>query len=110
MPRIAIVHVDGSIVRGEQKDSGFIAPEAIGDETFRKALAAAFEDGSVRAIVIRVNSGGGSAVASDFMWHSLVSMGKKYRKPVVFSFGNIAASGGYYIACTGARIYARAGR
>lgn len=109
LPRIAIVHVDGSIVRGEQKDSGFIAPEAIGDETFRKALAAAFEDGSVRAIVIRVNSGGGSAVASDFMWHSLVSMGKKYRKPVVFSFGNIAASGGYYIACTGARIYASGG-
>jgi protease-4 len=60
-------------------------------------------------VVIRINSGGGSAVASDLMWHYLYRLKKKYKKPVVISFGNIAASGGYYIACTGDKIFANRG-
>lgn len=104
-PVIAVVHVSGSIVRGEERRSGLLGPNAIGDRAFREALERAFSSSSVRAVVIRVNSGGGSATASDFMWRALLEMKEKYGKPVVFSFGNIAASGGYYIACTGDKIF-----
>ncbi len=79
--------------QGEGSRSGLFGPNAIGDESFRKMLEQVFGDPSVRAVVIRVNSGGGSATASDFMWHALLEMKKKHDKPVVFSFGNIAASG-----------------
>jgi protease-4 len=58
---------------------------------------------------VRVDSGGGSAAASDYMWNYLLLMKKKHPKPVVFSFGNMAASGGYYIACTGDKIFASRG-
>jgi protease-4 len=103
------VHVSGSIIRGEARRSGWFGPDATGDESYRKTLEQVFGDPAVRAVVIRVNSGGGSATASDFMWHALLEMKKKYDKPVVFSFGNIAASGGYYIACTGDIIFSGAG-
>lgn len=109
VPAIAVVHVSGSIIRGEGSRSGLFGPNAIGDESFRKMLEQVFGDPSVRAVVIRVNSGGGSATASDFMWHALLEMKKKHDKPVVFSFGNIAASGGYYIACTGDKIFSGGG-
>jgi protease-4 len=109
VPAIAVVHVTGSIIRGEERRSGLIGPNATGDESFRKMLEQVFGDTSVRAVVIRVNSGGGSATASDFMWHALLEMKKKYNKPLVFSFGNIAASGGYYIACTGDKIFSGGG-
>ncbi len=109
VPAIAVVHVTGSIIRGEERRSGLLGPNATGDESFRKMLEQVFGDTSVRAVVIRVNSGGGSATASDFMWHALLEMKKKYNKPLVFSFGNIAASGGYYIACTGDKIFSGGG-
>ncbi|TFH37847.1 MAG: signal peptide peptidase SppA, partial [Chrysiogenales bacterium] len=103
VPRIAVVFLDGSIVSGTAFDTGFF--RSIGDGAYRHALERAFEDPFVRALVVRVNSGGGSAVASDSMLHSLVRLKKKHGKPVVFSFGNIAASGGYYAACTGDAIF-----
>lgn len=109
VPVVAVVHVSGSIIRGEERRSGLFGPNATGDGSFKKTLERVFSASSVRAVVVRVNSGGGSATASDFMWHALLEMKKKYNKPVVFSFGNIAASGGYYIACTGDRIYSGAG-
>ena len=92
---------------GDTFETGWF--RSIGNEAYREALEKAFNDPSVRAVVIRINSGGGSAAASDQMWNSLVRLKKKYRKPVVFSFGNIAASGGYYAACTGDRIYSNRG-
>ncbi len=106
-PKIAIVVVEGSIVSGVSFDTGWF--RSIGDATYRKALEGAFKDPATAAVVIRVNSGGGSAAASDRMWNALARLKKKYRKPVVFSFGNIAASGGYYIACTGDRIFSNPG-
>lgn len=107
-PEIAVIHVLGSIVKGGSRGMGFFS-EAIGEEDYRRMLQRAFGDPQVKAIIIRINSGGGSAVASDMMWHSLLVLKKKYPKPVVFSFGNMAASGGYYIACTGDRIFASPG-
>ncbi len=109
VPGIAVIYVPGSIIKGESGAPGIFTSDAIGDETYRKILQQAFEDPSIRALVIRINSGGGSAAASDFMWHYLIALKKKYNKPVVFSFGNVAASGGYYIACTGDRIFASPG-
>jgi len=104
---IAVVHVSGSIERGRSTGS-FFGP-AIGDEDYRGILDEVFKDESVKAVVIRVSSGGGSSAASDFMWNHLVMLKKKHKKPVVFSFGDIAASGGYYIALTGDRIYSGRG-
>ncbi len=106
-PAIAIVYVRGSIVSGHA-GGGAIA-NATGDADYRKMLERVFADSSVRGVVIRVDSGGGSAAASELMWKSLVHLKKRYPKPVVFSFGNTAASGGYYIACTGDRIFAENG-
>ncbi len=108
-PSIAVIHVNGSIIRGKTRDSGELTPDNIGDETYRALLLKVFSDRSIKAVVIRVNSGGGSATASDLMWKYLLIYKKMYPKPVVFSFGNVAASGGYYIASTGDRIFASEG-
>ncbi len=105
IPTIAVIHVAGTIVRGENGRSGILYQESTGDETYHRMLQAAFEESAIKAVVIRIHSGGGSAAASEFMWHYLAELKKKYKKPVVISFGTIAASGGYYIACTGDRIF-----
>jgi len=105
--RIAVVHVDGTITRGvggRRPVSG-----SISDGSYRDILEEVFSDNRVRAVVIRVNSGGGSAAASDYMWNNLIRLKKKHEKRVIISFGDMAASGGYYIACTGDRIYASRG-
>ncbi|MGB4268666.1 MAG: signal peptide peptidase SppA [Spirochaetota bacterium] len=104
-PKIAVIYVEGNIIRGEAKEDGFLSPAMIGDSNYQKYLERVFADKDVKAVVIRINSGGGSAIASDLMWHTLVAMKKRYKKPVVISFGNIAASGGYYIACTNDTIF-----
>jgi protease-4 len=107
IPEIAVVHVTGSIISGRGGDSSFSS--TTGDYDYREALEKAFTSSSVKAVVVRVDSGGGSAAASDYMWNYLLLMKKKHPKPVVFSFGNMAASGGYYIACTGDKIFASRG-
>jgi protease-4 len=107
VPVIAVVYVDGSIIRGKSKITRYA--RGIGDESYAEVLEQVFRDSSVKALVLRIDSGGGSAAASDFMWRSLISLKEKYKKPVVISFGNIAASGGYYIACTGDRIFSSPG-
>ncbi|HPG51062.1 MAG TPA: signal peptide peptidase SppA, partial [Spirochaetota bacterium] len=107
LPRVALVVIEGNIVSGRGFNTGLF--RSIGNEAYREALEKAFSDPVVRAVVIRINSGGGSAAASDYMLNSLSNLKKKYGKPVVFSFGNIAASGGYYAACTGDRIYSNNG-
>lgn len=107
LPAIAVINVTGSIVSG--KGGGSSMSESTGDHDYRHAIDTAFSDPSIKAVVIRIDSGGGSASASDFMWNDLLSAKKKNPKPVVFSFGNTAASGGYYIACTGDHIFAQSG-
>ncbi len=89
--RIAVIYAEGDIVDGLGADNN------IGGEKFQKIIRKARLDKSVKAIVLRVNSGGGSALASDQIWREL-QMAKKDGKPVIVSFGNVAASGGYYIA------------
>ncbi len=103
VPVISVVHVDGTILRGK----GDAGADNTTDSSFISALERAFRNSG--AVVIRVDSGGGSAAASDFMLRSIKIMKEKYGKPVVFSFGNTAASGGYYISCTGDKIFTNPG-
>jgi len=98
-PSITIVHADGTILKGGA-DSG---SGGITEGSFIKSMERAFADS--KAVILRVNSGGGSASASDFMLQAVKRLKDKYKKPLVISFGNTAASGGYYISCTGDRIF-----
>ncbi|MGE5518786.1 MAG: signal peptide peptidase SppA [Candidatus Dadabacteria bacterium] len=91
--RIAVIYAEGDIVDGEG------TPQNIGGESFRAMIRKARLDKRVKAIVLRVNSGGGSALASEIMWRELQMAKLEDKKPVVVSFGDVAASGGYYISC-----------
>lgn len=95
--RIALIYAEGNIVDGK-------ADEGIGGETYRDLVRKARLDKTIKAIVFRVNSGGGSSMASEAIWRELALA--KMEKPVVVSFGDVAASGGYYIACAADSIFA----
>jgi protease-4 len=97
--KIAVIYAIGGIKSGEGDD------EEIGSERIAKAIRAARLDENVKAIVLRVNSPGGSALASDVIWRETKLAGEK--KPFVVSMGNYAASGGYYISCAAHRIFAQ---
>lgn len=97
--RIAVIYANGEIASGEGSN------DEIGSERIVKAIREARLDDKVKAIVLRVNSPGGSALASDVMWRE-VMLAKK-TKPFIVSMGNLAASGGYYISCAAHRIFAQ---
>ncbi|WP_299578731.1 signal peptide peptidase SppA [Mucilaginibacter sp.] len=96
--RIAIVYASGDIVGGEGDDN------TIGSERISKALRKVRLDNKVKAVVLRINSPGGSSLASDVIWRE-VMLTKKV-KPIIVSMGDLAASGGYYIACAADSIIA----
>jgi len=96
--KIAVIYAQGSIASGEGND------QSIGSERISRAIRKAREDDKVKAIVFRINSGGGDGLASDIIWREVALAAKT--KPVVASFGDVAASGGYYIACAATRILA----
>lgn len=101
--RIAVIYASGTIGSGKSNDGPY-GDQSIGSDTLSKAITDAAEDKSIKAIVIRVDSPGGSAYASDMIWHAVEEAKKK--KPVVVSMGDVAASGGYYIACNASKIIA----
>lgn len=96
--QIAIIYAQGEIQSGEGDVN------TIGEGSMRRSLQEARENKKVKAIVLRVDSPGGSALTSDLIWRE-VELTKKV-KPVVVSMGNYAASGGYYIACNASKIFA----
>ena len=96
--KIAVIYAQGEIKSGEGSET------VIGSERLSKAIRQARKDEKVKAIVLRVNSPGGSALASDVIWREMKLAQEK--KPVVVSMGDVAASGGYYIACVADKIYA----
>ena len=96
--RIAVIYAGGEIRYGESEK------DVMGSETIAKAIEKARKDDKVKAIVLRVNSPGGSSLASDIIWRQVVLA--KEKKPVVVSMGNLAASGGYYISCGADKIIA----
>lgn len=89
--KIALIYADGQIVDGRGGDG------EVGGATLAARLAKVRKDDKVKAVVFRINSPGGSALASEVIWHEVELMRKE--KPIVVSMGNYAASGGYYIAC-----------
>lgn len=94
-PTIAVVYATGAIMSGKSQ-SGLFSGSILGSETLIDALETAADDDDVKAIVLRVNSPGGSALASDLIWRS-VELAQQ-EKPVLVSMGRVAASGGYYIS------------
>jgi protease-4 len=96
--KIAVVYASGSIERGEADES------SIGSDVFAKAIRKARRDSTVKAIVLRINSGGGDGLASEIIWRE-VKLAKDV-KPVIVSMGDVAASGGYYIAAPADKIFA----
>jgi protease-4 len=107
-PAIAVVYVEGMITSGEAEPSMFGGSSNAGSTTIRKAIADAAKDDSVKALVLRVDSPGGSAFASDIICEAT----KRFRdsgRPVVVSMGDVAGSGGYYVSTLGNTIFADPG-
>ncbi|MFZ4059908.1 MAG: signal peptide peptidase SppA [Bacteroidia bacterium] len=96
--QIAILVAEGDIVDGKSSQG------MVGSKSLNESIRELRENDEVKAVVLRVNSPGGSALASELMWRELALL--KAKKPVVVSMGNLAASGGYYIACHASKIYA----
>ncbi len=101
--KVAVIYASGAINVG-RSGSGPLSGEVAGSDTLVKAINDAASDSTVKAIVLRVDSPGGSALASDLMWHAIENA--KLKKPFVVSMGDVAASGGYYIACNANKIVA----
>lgn len=97
--RIAVIYAVGDIMSGEGTD------EQIGSERISRAIRKVRTDDKVKAVVLRVNSPGGSALASDVIWREVALT--KQEKPIIVSMGDVAASGGYYIACAADSIIAQ---
>ncbi|MGH9410185.1 MAG: signal peptide peptidase SppA, partial [Vicinamibacterales bacterium] len=94
-PRIAVIYADGLIASGKSS-YGATDGQVVGSDTLDDYLRKASDDSSIKAIVLRVNSPGGSAIASDIIWRSV--MLAKAKKPLIASMSDVAASGGYYIS------------
>ncbi|MCA1574145.1 MAG: signal peptide peptidase SppA [Acidobacteria bacterium] len=102
--RIAVIYATGDIGSGKSENSP-TGDQSIGSDTVAKALKDAREDKTIKAIVLRVDSPGGSGLASDIIWHAVEAA--KQKKPVVVSMADVAASGGYYISASANKIIAQ---
>ena len=106
---IAIIYAVGNIMPGKSQ-KGPSGSTIMGDETIKKAIKSARENENIDAIVLRIDSGGGSAFASDQMWREIElttnNSDSSKNKPFIASMSDIAASGGYYIACQADKIIA----
>ncbi len=100
-PHVAVVPAEGAITL---ESGGPLQQGGITASALCKTLRRMQNDDSVKAVVLRIDSPGGSPLASDLIWHEMMELRKK--KPIIVSVGNMAASGGYYIACAGQRIFA----
>lgn len=98
--KVALVYANGDIVSGQGDN------ESIGSDNYKNILRKIRFDKSIKALVFRINSGGGSALASEVIWREISLIRKE--KPVVVSMGDVAASGGYYIACNADSVFANA--
>jgi protease-4 len=103
-PHVAVVTATGAISMGAGDGLPFGSSDGIGERELGRVLTKLTKDPSAKAVVIRIDSPGGSALASDLLWKKLMKLREK--KPVVFSVGSMAASGGYYLACAGNKIVA----
>lgn len=101
--RVAVVYAAGDIVSGKSEFGGS-GEETIGSDSLVRELNQVRDDKTIKAVVLRIDSPGGSGLASDIIWRAIESL--KEKKPVVVSMSDVAASGGYYIACNASKIVA----
>ncbi len=97
--RIALIYAQGDIIDGKGDQ------DLIGSDSYRSLIRNARLDKDIKAVVIRINSGGGSSLASENLWREIAITRKE--KPVILSFGDVAASGGYYLSCNADSIFAQ---
>ncbi|MBK8914317.1 MAG: signal peptide peptidase SppA [Phycisphaerales bacterium] len=100
---IALIYVEGAIMTGRSSEGGF-GGAMVGSSTVRHALESALADDKIKAVVLRIDSPGGSALASDIMWTAATRLARA--KPLIVSQGNVAASGGYYASIAADTIFA----
>lgn len=103
-PGIALIYVDGDMVDGRSQTIPLVGMKLVGSYTVAESIKKARENPLIGAVVLRVETGGGSAMAADVIWREIERTTKV--KPVVVSMGTAAASGGYYIASPGTRVFA----
>jgi protease-4 len=101
-PALAVLHIDGAIIDGDST-GGFSGGGEVGSRTIRNALEDILKDTNIKGVVVRIDSPGGSAVASEIIWQGVRRVADV--KPVWVSVGDMAASGGYYIAVSGDKIF-----
>jgi protease IV len=103
-PTIAVLHIDGAIVDGDSTGGGLLGGEgSVGSRTIRRAIEEILDQDKIEGVVVRIDSPGGSATASEMIWQGLRRLAAK--KPVWASIGSMAASGGYYCAVGTDKIY-----
>ncbi|MSP25199.1 MAG: signal peptide peptidase SppA [Myxococcales bacterium] len=102
--RVAVVYLDGDMVDGESRDLPFVGVRLAGSRTVARALKQAREDSSVKAVVFRIETGGGSSLAADVILREASLLAKS--KPLIVSMGSKAASGGYYVSVAAREIFA----
>ncbi|HHN78867.1 MAG TPA: signal peptide peptidase SppA [Phycisphaerales bacterium] len=102
-PTIALLHINGAIVDGDSTPAGPFGGASVGSRTIRNAIKKIARDENIEGVIVRIDSPGGSAIASEVIWQGLRRLAAE--KPVWVSVGSMAASGGYYIAVGGQKIY-----
>jgi protease-4 len=100
---IAVLHIDGPIIDGESSRGGLMESAGVGSRSIRSELADLEDNDLVKGVIVRIDSPGGSAIASEIIWQGVKRLSE--HKPVFVSVGSMAASGGYYIAVAGQRVY-----
>ncbi len=105
-PGIALIYVEGGITTGKSAADFMSGSTSAGSTTIRAAIEKAHRDDAIKAVVLRVDSPGGSALASDIMWKAATRLGQD--KPLIVSMGGVAGSGGYYVSIPGDQIFAEA--
>lgn len=103
-PTVAVLHINGTIVDGDSSSGGmFGGGSTVGSRTIRNAIEEIIKEPLVKGVVVRVDSPGGSAIASEVMWQGLERL--KTEKPVWVSVGSMAASGGFYVLSAGDKVF-----
>ncbi len=102
--RVAVLYIDGDIVDGRSSRIPVLDMKLVGSYSIADTVKAVREDPTIRSVVLRIESPGGSSMASDVMWRELTLLAQK--KPLIVSMGAVAASGGYYVAAAGRTVFA----
>ncbi len=102
--KVAVLYIDGDIIDGRSRKIPLLGTKLVGSYTITDVVRQLQSDSTIKSVVVRIESPGGSSMASDVMWRELMKLNEK--KPVIVSMGSVAASGGYYVAAPATKIFA----